>query len=74
MVFRMSVNSPQTGGGTQPLNSQTQKLAVGAQRAFPGHPVRTVQDPCTRGPVHTGVKYPVDTGFPSGSDTSPTYL
>ena len=30
MVFRMCVNQPPTGGRKGPLNSQTQKLAVGA--------------------------------------------
>ena len=52
MMMRKCVNSPPIGGRKEPLNSQTQKLAVGAQRAVSGHPVPTgVETPCPRGPV-----------------------
>ena len=77
MVFRMCVNQPPTGGRKGPLNSQTQKLAVGAQTGISWAPrVHGGLDPvptgshahgtglCARGPMPTGVKNPVSTGYP----------
>ena len=60
MVFRMCVNQPPTGGRKGPLNSQTQKLAVGAPTGISWAPrVHGGLDP-----VPTGVKKPVSTGYP----------
>ena len=62
MVFRMCVNQPPTGGRKGPLNSQTQKLAVGAPTGISWAPrVHGGLDPVPTGsrahgtsPVHMG--------------------